>query len=298
MAVEGVIFQQIVDMNWDQAIYTASPNNTINVAQFAAKGSGTNIGIALTPKGTGYISAQVPDGAAAGGNARGGYSVDLQRLRSTAAQVASGAAACIPSGQNNTASGAYSFAGGQDSTASASHAFAYGSGANAQGSQSVALGSNVFATSPNSLATGRDTATTVRSMRSHGFGSGTQKVDFCLVGKTTTNSLVELLIPITSERFVLSADTAMSGQLEIIGTKTDGTAFARYCRQVSIRRTGSTTQLFGSVETVGVDEAAGTSISVSANDANEALKVEAAGVAAENWAWAAVFSGVLKTMTY
>jgi hypothetical protein len=298
MAVEAVIFQQIVDINWDQAIYTASPNDTVNVAQFAAKGSGTNIGIALTPKGTGYISAHVPNGAASGGNARGTHSVDWQTLRANASQVASAGASCIVGGQNNTASGIYSFAGGQSCTASALHAFAYGIGATASGSQAVAIGSNVVASSPNSLATGRDTQTSVRSMRSHGFGSGTQRVCFCLVGKTTTNSLVELLIPITSERFVLSVDTAMSGQLEIIGTKTDGTAFARYTRQVSIRRTGSTTSLFGSVETIGVDEAAGTSIAITANDVNESLKVEAAGVASENWAWAAVFAGVIKAMTY
>ena len=298
MAVEGVIFTQIVDMNWDQAIYTASPNNTINVAQFAAKGSGANIGIALTPKGTGFISAQVPDGTTAGGNARGGYSVDLQRLRNGVAQVASGAGSCLVGGEQNTASGTYAFAGGLANTASGQYGFAYGVTSQATSQGSVGIGMTAVASGIGSFASGMSSLANVAGMRSHGFASGVQKVSVCFTAKTTTDSLVELLVSLTAQRFVLPTNTAMLGLLQILGTKTDGTAFAKYTRQVSIRRTGSTTQLFGSVETVGVDEAAGTSISVSADDVNESLKVEAAGVAAENWAWAAVFSGVLKTMTY
>lgn len=298
MAVEAVIFQQIVDMNWDQAIYTASPNNTINVAQFAAAGAGANIGIALTPKGTGYISAQVPDGTSDGGNTRGAYSVDLQRLRKAANQVASGAASCLVGGEENRANGIYAFAGGLACTSSGLYSFAFGVSSDATQQGSVAIGSSAAATAIGAIATGRNSLANIWGMRSHGFDSGVQKIYWALVGKTTSDSFVELLTPVAPVRYVLPTNTALVGLLHILGTKTDGTAFAKYTRQVSIRRTGSTTQLFGSVETVGVDEAAGTSISISADDVNESLKVEAAGIAAENWAWAAMFSGVLKTMTY
>src|SRR5210317_1449296 len=41
--------------------------------------SDTNAGIAIVPNGTGAITAQVPDGTATGGDARGDYAVDLQR---------------------------------------------------------------------------------------------------------------------------------------------------------------------------------------------------------------------------
>jgi hypothetical protein len=103
MNVEALIFQQIVDANFDQAIYTASPNNTINVVEIAAKGSGTNIGLAITPKGTGYLSAQVPTGTTAGGNARGAGAVDFQTIRTGASQIASGATSCIVAGRQNDA---------------------------------------------------------------------------------------------------------------------------------------------------------------------------------------------------
>ena len=298
MAVEAVIFTQIVDVNWDQAIYTASPNNTINVAQFAAKGSGTNIGIALTPKGTGYISAQVPDGTFAGGNARGVGSVDWQSSRSALGQVASGVRSFIVGGRENAASGESALAGGISCTSSGQYSFAFGVSSAATQQGSVAIGSSCAATAIGSIATGRNATANIWGMRSHGFDSGVQKIYWGLVGKTTSNALVELLTPIVPIPYVLPTNTAMVGLLQILGSKTDGTAFAKYTRQVSIRRTGATTQLIGSVETVGVDEAAGTSIAVTANDVNESLKVEAAGIVGETWAWAAVFSGVLKTMNY
>jgi hypothetical protein len=298
MATEAVIFQQIVDMNWDQAIYTASPNNTINVAQFSAKGSGTNIAVALTPKGTGYISAQVPDGAFAGGNARGVNAVDFQMKRTAIIHVASGAMSIVANGESNAASGSYAFAGGIACSSSGQYSFAFGISSFATQQGSVAIGSSCGATAIGSIATGRNASANIWGMRSHGFDSGVQKIYWGLVGKTTSDSLVELLTPAVPIPYVLPINTVMVGLLQILGSKTDGTAFAKYTRQVAIRRTGATTQLIGSVETVGVDEAAGTSIAVTANDVNESLKVEAAGIDGETWAWAAVFSGVLKTMTY
>ncbi len=298
MNVEALIFQQIVDANFDQAVYTASPNNTINVVEIAAKGSGTNIGLALSPKGTGYISAQVPTGTTAGGNARGAYAVDLQRQRNGASQVASGAASCVVNGEQNTASGTYAFAGGLANTASGQYGFAYGITSQAVNQGAVGIGVTAVASGIGSFASGMSSSANVAGMRSHGFASGVQKVNVCFTAKTTTNSLTELRVSLSAERFVLPTNTAMLGLLQILGTKSDGTAFAKYTRQVSIRRTGATTQLIGSVETVGVDQAAGTSIAVTADDVNESLKVEAAGIDGETWAWAAVFSGVLKTMTY
>jgi hypothetical protein len=139
--VEALIFQQIVDANFDQAIYTASPNNTINVVQVAAKGSGTNIGLALSPKGTGYISAQVPTGTTAGGNARGEYAIDLQTFpRSAANEVASGPASVISGGIYNRASGNSStVAGGQNNIASGNQSTVPG------GYLNTASGSSAFA---------------------------------------------------------------------------------------------------------------------------------------------------------
>ena len=88
-------------------------------------GADANIGLALMPKGNGAITAQVPDGTVAGGNARGRYAVDLQMFRIANTQVASGHNSTVAGGWSNTASGAYStVAGGWGNTASGEYSFA------------------------------------------------------------------------------------------------------------------------------------------------------------------------------
>ena len=91
---------------------TASPNNTVNHASIQATGGTTNVSVSLVPKGTGAFSLSVPDSAATGGNVRGVNSVDLQRNRSAATQVASGPNSVIGGGQNNTNAGELCFIGG------------------------------------------------------------------------------------------------------------------------------------------------------------------------------------------
>jgi hypothetical protein len=327
MATEAIIFTQIVDINWDQAIYTASPNNTINVAQFAAKGSGTNIGIALTPKGTGYISAQVPDGTTAGGNARGAKAVDLQTSRTAASQVASGEKSVIIGGQNNTASGVgscvfssrESTASGEystvisarASTASGFYSTVIGQLNTASGAYSVAAGIIATAAADYSFAFGlyarttagtRDTVAIGRSALAHinsqfSIGSAEFATDgdnqTTVVqnrGKTTNDVETEILVHGTN-RFVLRSGSIASGIIAVVGSKSDGSAVARYLRQVTIKRVGSTTSLVGSVATLGTDEAAGTSINITADDTNESLKVAVTGIASETWRWHAVFIG-------
>jgi hypothetical protein len=91
---------------------TASPNNTVNHASIQATGGTTNVSVSLVPKGTGALSLSVPDSAATGGNVRGVNSVDLQRNRNAATQVASGPNSVLCGGQNNTNAGELCFIGG------------------------------------------------------------------------------------------------------------------------------------------------------------------------------------------
>jgi hypothetical protein len=168
---------------------TASPNNTVNHACLEATGGTTNVSVSIKPKGSGSFSLNVPDGTATGGNVRGANAVDLQTVRTTATQVASGAAAtiggglrnsatgssaCIPGTNDNVASGFNSFAVGGFSTASGNYAIALGSGV-ASGQESLsccfqslasntgsialgqactASGTNAFATNSSNLASG------------------------------------------------------------------------------------------------------------------------------------------------
>jgi len=75
------------------------------------------------------LVAQIPDNTATGGNARGANAVDLQTLRGSSAQVASGANSVVAGGQGNTASFPNSTVGG-------------GVGNSAVGSASTVAGGN------------------------------------------------------------------------------------------------------------------------------------------------------------
>lgn len=95
---------------------------------------------------TAPISAQVPDSTATGGNARGANSVDWQRLRDQADQVASGDYSIISGGNANKATGGgAAVLGGYGNVASNSYAIAGGEASIAGGIGAVALGLHVTA---------------------------------------------------------------------------------------------------------------------------------------------------------
>ncbi len=126
-------------------ISTAAPNATVNVSQLLVDVSTTNGDAALEPKGTGAILAQIPTSTTAGGDKRGTYAVDWQRVRSTnSARVASGSYAVISGGNNNRASNNYDVvAGGLSNQASGSGCFIGGGTSNtASGSASTVGGGN------------------------------------------------------------------------------------------------------------------------------------------------------------
>ena len=125
-------------LNFLESVNTASPNAGTPVVSLAATNAATNVDVALVPKGQGAITARIADGTAAGGNKRGSYAVDLQTLRTTAAQVASGIC---------------SFAAGTGCTASGSRSIAIGNSTAASGVDSIAAGG--FA----SIASGQLSAT-------------------------------------------------------------------------------------------------------------------------------------------
>jgi hypothetical protein len=84
-----------------------------------ALGADANVGIVLAAKGSGPLTASLPDNALTGGNARGTNAVDWQSSRTAATQVASGTTTVIAGGQNNTASGSgAALGGGQSNLAS------------------------------------------------------------------------------------------------------------------------------------------------------------------------------------
>jgi hypothetical protein len=140
--------------NFTESVNTATPNVTVPVAQLRASNAATNVDVALTPKGTGALTAQVPNNLSDGGNKRGPGAIDWQRSRAAATQVASGQHATIVGGTNNTASGAISTAMGNFTTAMGDVSTAMGSSTTASGEVSTAMGYNTDASGLVSTAMG------------------------------------------------------------------------------------------------------------------------------------------------
>ena len=309
---------------------TASPNNTVNNAAIQATGGTTNVSLSLVPKGTGAFCLAVPDATAAGGNARGANAVDLQTARTAAAQVASGANAAILGGTGGTASGANAvvlgsaratasgqsaLVQGEDSTASGSHSVAIGLysratnyaavsiGVNglASGNQSIAIsyGGGATASGQSSVALGSDSLANRQQMEAYATGGfvasagDAQAVRWVLRNKTTDGTTaVTLFTNGSSVRCLLTSGKILHAQVMIVGSKSDGSAVAVYARQVAIKNVGGTTSLVGSVNTIGTDTAAGTSVAITADDTNDALQIAVTGVASETWRWVATVVGV------
>jgi hypothetical protein len=122
--------------NWTEGANSSSPNATVPVVYLLVNNGATNVDAALISKGTGATLAQVPDSLTAGGNKRGVQATDWQKLRSAAAEVASGGYAVIGGGRNNTASATNAtIAGGQGCSATQTHASVGGGVNNAASGQ-------------------------------------------------------------------------------------------------------------------------------------------------------------------
>ena len=84
----------------------------IKTSIWIPKTTDTNANAAIKPKGNGANVAQDPDGTTTGGNARGAYATDWQKIRSNAADVASGTGSVISGGEDNEATSQWSTVGG------------------------------------------------------------------------------------------------------------------------------------------------------------------------------------------
>jgi len=168
-------------------------------------------------------------------------------------------------------------------------------GGSATANGSVAIGTSCVSSGLNAFCSGNRGAAYLSDMRSHGgysiaVAGSTQEICLPLGGKTTTNAEVVLTLG-NAIKPTLNSNRIWTGILHITGSKSDGSAIARYHRQLTISRVVNATNLVGSVITIGTDEAAGTSINITANDTDEALSVGVTGVTSETWRWVAVFHG-------
>ena len=276
--------------------------------------SQTNSALVLTPKGTGaLIAGPKPDGTTVGGNARGTNAVDLQLGgRSNAAQVASGSGAiaigfrCTSSGQRsvaigeaNTATGASgSVALGVSCTASNNFGcVSIGNGNNSSSAGSVAIGRSNSAAGSYGHSFGYQASADRLGMYADAAGQfsaagDAQRARFVMRNKTTNDTATELFLNGASARLTIPSGKIFAFTINISGVKSDGSAVAHYLRQYCLKHVSATTSEVYAPVTIGTDNPAGTSIALSADDPNNALKVEVTGIAAETWRWVASVDAV------
>jgi hypothetical protein len=185
-----------------------------------------------------------------------------------------------------TASGNGSVAiGGETHTASGLNSAVYGGNTNTASAENA----GVFG--------GRNAVADRFSMLAHSAGrfaanGDCQRVQFVLRNKTTTNSAVTLFLDGSSTRLTIPSGKIIHATVHIVGSKSDGSAVASYMRQVTIKNVGGTTSLVGTVNTIGTDEAASTSIAITADNTNDALDIAVTGITSETWRWSATVYGI------
>jgi hypothetical protein len=101
----------------------------------------TNANLVIAPNGTGALIADIPDGTATGGNARGINAVDLQILRGNANQVAAGDYSVVL-GTNNRAVSPSTVAIGNGNTAIGFFGIAIGNGCSTGDTGTIAMGTS------------------------------------------------------------------------------------------------------------------------------------------------------------
>lgn len=257
--------------------------------------------LVLRPKNFGSLLCSVPTGTAAGGNQRGLRTVDLQRLRSSATQVASGDSAVIAGGELNTASGSKSVVvGGYSNTAGGANSVAGGQFCEATGESSVAFGSTSQATAKGSIATGigardRGVASRVFSSGSNNFAEYDQIREVILRG--STNDAVAT--PLTTEGAGVSLIATRTLNLAPYSAYiVEGTVVAFISSGISkswkisaliSRPFGSTdTSIIGTPTITVTHQESGTeslALSVSANSTLAALVVNVIGSASNTTRW-------------
>lgn len=306
---------------------TSSPNDTVNASRLLVDATSTNADAVLQPKGTGSLLAQLPDGAATGGNKRGTNAVDLQTYRQTNTRVSSGVYSTIAGGygntssgnsafscgQNNLASGASSFAAGADSTASNSRAVAIGNQCVANKEQAVALGDRCTSSGNSafsvgslntasgicSIAIGQRAVADKNSMLAHSGGnfsvSGDCQFERYIQRRTTTDAVqIELstegAAPAAATRMSIASDATytFSGLVTARRTDADNESAGWEIKGV-IDNNAGTTALVGSATVTALgDDSSGTwLVSVEADNTNDALVIKVTGEAGKTIRWGA-----------
>lgn len=276
------------------------------------------------------IQTAIPDGTAVGGNARGLGAVDLQMSRAAATDIANSDGAFLGPGYGSSAgqyaaaiacydtraTGQYSIGGGRNQQATSQYAIAFGGFQNQAttsnyptvigGNQNLSTGnsSGILAGQQNEVSAsfagilaGNQGLVNRYAMHAHAAGQFAAKGDaqrarFVMRNKTTTNSAVELFLDGSSTRLTIPSGKVVALTINICGISSTGAAVAHYMRQYALKNVAATTSEVYAPITIGTDNAAGTSLSLTFNDPADALVVSVTGTASTIWRWVASVDAV------
>jgi hypothetical protein len=172
------------------------------------------------------------------------------------------------------------------SSSAGNDAFSGGFGATSTNT-AIAIGRNANASATFSVAVGYSITSSLRAQ----FNSA----PFAAIywgGQTTNNTATILNLDATAtNRFTIAANTALIADIFIIARMSDNTKFLSARRSVAIYRdNANVTALIGNVQTLGNDQSIGSptwSISITADNTNEALQLEVTGATSETVNWRA-----------
>jgi hypothetical protein len=135
------------------------------------------------------------------------------------------------------------------------------------------------------------------SMHAHSGGKfaavgDAQRARFVLRCKTTTNTGVEMALDGATTYLNIPSGKVIACTINITGSKSDGTAVAHYLRQYCVKNFGGFSSEVYAPVTIGTDNAAGTTIALSANNPDDTLRILVTGISAETWRWVASVDAV------
>ena len=211
-----------------------------------------------------------------------------------ASNTASSFGAFVGGGRANTAGAEYALVGsGNSNNASGNASVVCGGGV---GGGDIGLGNTASGTWSAILGGSAGLANRT-NMQAHASGQfaaqgDAQRARFVMRNKTTTNSAVELFLDGSSTRLTIPSGKIIALTINIAGVSSTGGAVAHYMRQYCLKNvSGTCTEVYAPI-TIGTDNAAGTSIALSASDANDSLVVSVAGTASTIWRWVASVDAV------
>jgi hypothetical protein len=303
---------------------------TTNITAGSVQSSASLVLLQGSRYGLESIQTAIPDGTVVGGNARGLGSVDLQMYRNAASDIANSDGAFLGPGYGSSAgqyaaaiacyetraTGQYSIAGGRSQQATSQYSIAFG-GFNNQattsnypttigGVQNLSTGNsagilagqqNEASASFAGILAGNQGSANRYAMQAHAAGQFAAKGDaqrarFVLRCATTTNTGVEMALDGATTYLSIPLDKAFFCNIKIVGIRDDGSAVATYERQYAVKNvTGTSSEIYAPI-TIGTDNAAGTTIALSANNADDTLRILVTGVASQNWRWVASIDAV------